>query len=69
MLWRDAVLAGRQELRSAFTFKDPPPGRLAKDAPNGKSPACLPLCAGRLANAQLNLCRRGRVAATFAGVG
>jgi hypothetical protein len=25
MLWRDAVLAGSQELRSPFTFKVPPP--------------------------------------------
>jgi hypothetical protein len=69
MLWRDAVLAGRQELRSAFTFQAPLPGRLANDAPNGKSPACLPVCVGRLANAQLNLCRRGRVVVTLAGVG
>jgi hypothetical protein len=58
MLWRDAVLAGLQELRSAFTFQVPPPGRLAKDAQNAKSPTCLALRAGRLANVQPNLCRR-----------
>src|ERR1700731_3245181 len=48
MLWRAAVLAGSQELRSAFTFKVPLPGLLAKDAQNGQSPASLAWCAGGL---------------------
>jgi hypothetical protein len=33
MLWRDAVLAGRQELRGAFTFQVPLPGRLDAQPP------------------------------------
>jgi hypothetical protein len=39
MPWRDAVLAGSQELRSAFTFKVPLPGPLGLGRLAGPEPS------------------------------